>query len=88
MNVYGVSFDTVEENAAFAEKFSFPYELLCDTDRSLGLAYGACDDAEAQHARRISYLIDGTGKITHVWETVSPQDHPAEVIAALGPAPA
>lgn len=79
----GVSFDTVEENAAFADKFEFPFVLLCDTTRSMGLAYGACDAPSAGYAGRISYLIDEQGTIEKVYASVNPRSHPAEVLADL-----
>ena len=79
----GISFDTVEENAAFAKKFSFPYALLCDTTRRIGLAYGACQDAHAGFANRISYLIDEEGKVQNLYASVNPRVHPAEVLADL-----
>ena len=78
-----MSFDTVAENAAFAKKFSFPFPLLCDTTRAVGLAYGACDNTKAGYARRISYLIDEQGKILRAYDAVSPRSHPAEVLADL-----
>jgi peroxiredoxin Q/BCP len=81
--VLGISFDTVAENAAFAQKFNFPFPLLCDTSRAIGLAYGACDDAKAGYARRISYVIDEEGKILKAYDSVSPRSHPAEVLADL-----
>jgi thioredoxin-dependent peroxiredoxin len=77
----GVSFDGVDENAAFAKKFDFPYKLLCDTERKVGLAYGACTDAKADYAMRISYLIDEQGKIAAAYPKVVPKDHPAQVLA-------
>lgn len=61
--ILGVSFDTVEKNRAFAEKHGFPYRLLCDTTRALGLAYGAAKDADAGYPDRITYLIDAEGRI-------------------------
>jgi len=73
----------VAENAAFAQKFSFPFPLLCDTTRAVGLAYGACDNAKAGYAKRISYLIDEQGKILKAYEAVTPRSHPAEVLADL-----
>ena len=79
----GISFDTVEENAAFAKKFSFPYALLCDTTRSIGLAYGACQDARAGFANRISYLIDEEGQVQRVYASVNSRVHAAEVLADL-----
>ena len=78
-----MSFDTVEENDAFARKFSFPYPLLCDTERAIGLAYGACDSPTDRTARRISYVIGPDGRIEHAFPKVDPKRHPAEVLALL-----
>ena len=77
----GASFNSVEQNAAFAKKFDFNFPLLCDTARSLGMAYGACDSPTADHAKRISVLIDEQGKIARVYESVNPREHPAQVLA-------
>ena len=73
----------MEANRAFAEKFDFPFALLCDTDRSLAKAYGAYDDQKPGAPRRISYLIDAGGKIQQAWAKVIPDRHPGEVLAAL-----
>ena len=84
--ILGVSFDTVEANRAFAEKFDFPYKLLCDTQRKIGVACGACDDANAPAARRISYLINPEGMIKQSWGTTSKLDvkaHPTEVLSQI-----
>jgi peroxiredoxin Q/BCP len=81
--VLGVSFDNVEDNAAFAKKFNFPFTLLCDTDRKLGMAYGACDNPKAGYANRISYVIDEEGKIARTYSQVNPRDHAAQVLADL-----
>jgi thioredoxin-dependent peroxiredoxin len=78
-----VSFDTVEENRSFAEKFSFPFLLLSDTDRAIGVPYGAADDPDARSARRISYLIGPDGTIERAYTKVRPAAHPAEVLADL-----
>jgi len=83
VQVLGISFDTVKENRAFAEKFDFPFPLLSDTSRSVGLAYGACKDAAAQHANRVSYLIGPDGKIVKAYEHVDPSKHPEEVLRDL-----
>jgi peroxiredoxin Q/BCP len=79
--VLGASFDSVEENAAFARKNGFKFPLLCDTERTLGLAYGACTDPKAGWPSRVSFLIDEQGKIARVYEQVDPRDHPARVLA-------
>ena len=80
----GVSFDSVPENAAFAQKFDFPYPLLCDTARSLGIAYGACDDATARSARRISYLIGPDGRVRKAYAKVDTATHAETVLRDLG----
>jgi len=74
-----VSFDTVEENKAFAEKFSFDFPLLCDTARSMGVAYGACDDSSAANARRIGVVIGPDGNIRDYDSKVNPRTYPTDV---------
>ena len=81
--VLGVSFDDQAANKAFAEKFGFPYLLLCDTRREIGMAYGACDSPDAKHARRITYVIDEAGTIRQVFGKVDPATHIAEVLASV-----
>ena len=82
--ILGASFDTPEENRAFKDKFNFPYDLLCDTGKLVGIAYGVAGDASATHPARISYLIDPEGKVAKVYGKVVPGDHPDEVLRDLG----
>ena len=58
--------------------------MLCDTDRKVGLAYGACDAPDAGWANRISYVIDEDGKIAHALPNVDPQTHTEEVLKLIG----
>jgi thioredoxin-dependent peroxiredoxin len=84
VTILGVSFDDAASNRAFAEKFGFPYLLLSDTDRRIGMAYGACDSPDAKHARRITYVIDENGIIRHALPKVDPPAHTAEILALVG----
>lgn len=79
----GVSFDTQAENKAFAEKFSFDYPLLCDTDRKMGIAYGAATDASSGFAKRIGVIIDPEGKVKHFEPKVDPKGWPKAAIDLL-----
>ena len=79
-----MSFDSVDDNKAFADKFGFSYPLLCDTDRALGLAYGACDTADAATPRRISYLIGADGNVRKAYDNVNAAEHPAQVLEDIG----
>ena len=80
LSVLGVSFDSVEDNRAFAEKFDLPYPLLCDTDKALGAAYHA---GTGGYAKRISYVIDD-GKILLAYADVDPKQHLDQILADLG----
>ncbi len=83
MVVLGASFDTVEENRAFVEKYEFPYAILCDTDRSLGLSYRACAEASDGYPRRITYVINTEGKIEQAIETSDPAKQASELLEGL-----
>jgi peroxiredoxin len=49
----------------------------------MGLAYGACDRAEAKNPRRISYLIGPDGIIRQAYENVDPSGHARDVLDAV-----
>lgn len=76
----GVSFNTHEENAAFAAKYNFGFRLLSDTTHEVAAAYGACDDTEARYPQRMSFLIDAEGRIERIYDRVDPRDHAARVL--------
>ena len=73
---------------AYAHKFDFPFPLLCDTDRAMSIAYGACDSADAEYPQRITYVIGSDGKIELALATKDPAAQAAELLAALSGAPA
>jgi len=75
VQIFGVSLDNEADNKAFAEKFSFPYPLLCDVNREIALAYHAVKSVEEQHAARISYVIGEDGKILESIESVDTKTH-------------
>ena len=75
IQIFGVSLDNENDNKAFAEKFSFPYPLLCDVDREVALSYQAVSSKEDQYASRISYVIGEDGKILESIENVDTKNH-------------
>jgi peroxiredoxin Q/BCP len=81
--VLGASFDSVEDNAAFARKYDFKFPLLCDVERTLAIAYGACKDPRARHPARMSVLIGEQGVITRIYDAVNPRDHASQVLVDL-----
>jgi peroxiredoxin Q/BCP len=77
--IFGASFDTVQDNKKFAEKFNFPYPLLSATPE-MGDAYGAGGGA---NAKRIAYVIDENGRIQEAHEKVSAGSYPHEQLERL-----
>ncbi len=81
--VFGVSFDSVSANRKFAEKYSFPFLLLSDEDRAVGMAYGAAKSKDAGYASRISYVIDPDGKVMLAYPKVDPGTHLDQIFMDL-----
>jgi peroxiredoxin Q/BCP len=81
--VLGISFDTPASNAIFAKRYQFPFALLSDEDRTVCMAYGACNSKEAPVAKRITYLIDAHGKVEKTWARLKPAEHAGAVLAYL-----
>jgi peroxiredoxin Q/BCP len=78
-----VSFDTPAENRAFAEKFAFNFPLLCDTDRKMGLAYGATDPGSTANARRVGVVVGPDGKVKEWLPKVDAGSYPNDVLKRI-----
>jgi thioredoxin-dependent peroxiredoxin len=86
--VLGVSPDGVASHQKFKRKYDLPFPLLADTDHRVAEAYGAWGEKSMYGRRykgilRTTFVIDGEGRIAHVFEKVKPEGHAAEVLAAL-----
>jgi peroxiredoxin len=75
-----VSFDTPEDNAAFAEAQSYTYELWSDLDRSLALHYGAASSESQAMASRITVLLDEEGVWRLVYDPASVTSNAQDVL--------
>lgn len=87
--VLGVSPDGVASHQKFKQKYSLPFPLLADADHSVAEAYGAWGEKSMYGKRykgilRTTFVIDGDGRISRVFERVKAEGHAAEVLAALG----
>lgn len=75
-----MSFDSQSANKKFAEKYEFNFPLLCDTERAMGVAYGAADDTSQKSARRIGVIVGPDGKVTHYFPKVVAKEFPEEAL--------
>jgi peroxiredoxin Q/BCP len=81
MVVLGVSMDDEASHQKFTEKYNLPFQLLADTDGAVTKAY---DVEGGGYAKRVTYVIDGNGKITHVDASVNTANHAQDILAAMG----
>ena len=79
--ILGVSADDEVAHQAFTQKYNLNFPLLADTDKSLIKAF---DVDGGGYAKRVTYVIDPSGKITHVDASVNTATHANDVLAALG----
>ena len=86
--VLGVSTDPVKSHDKFVVKFKLPFTLLADEDKAIVEAYGVWGQKSFMGRKylgthRVTFLIGPDGKIKRIWPKVKPEEHAAEVLAAL-----
>lgn len=79
--VLGVSMDDEASHQQFTDKYSLPFPLLADTEGRITKAY---DVEGGGYAKRVTYVIDGSGKIIHVDAAVNTANHAQDILAVLG----
>jgi peroxiredoxin Q/BCP len=80
VTILGISFDAPAANKAFAEKFGYTFRLLSDTDRKVGLAYGAAEKADDAYAHRYTFVIGPDGVIEDAIDTKDAGGQAAELL--------
>lgn len=79
--VLGVSMDDEASHQRFTEKFSLPFPLLADVKGELTKAY---DVDGGSYSKRVTYVINGNGTISHVYDSVKTDTHASDILADLG----
>ncbi|CAD5973481.1 peroxiredoxin [Planktothrix agardhii] len=79
--VLGVSVDDESSHQQFTEKYSLPFPLLADTDKAITIAY---DVDGGSYSKRVTYVIDGEGKIIHVDAAVKTETHAQDILGLVG----
>lgn len=86
--VLGVSPDSVASHAKFKKKYELPFTLLADTEKTVCQAYGVWKEKSMYGRKymgveRTTFVINGKGVITHIFEKVKPTGHADEVMQAI-----
>ncbi|MDF2439619.1 MAG: thioredoxin-dependent peroxiredoxin [Abditibacteriota bacterium] len=85
--ILGLSRDGVRSHGRFIQNQSLPYSLLADADQSTLKAWQLIKQATmygkpVTKVQRTTYLVDGNSVLRHIWESVTPLGHAAEVLEA------
>ncbi|HEX8938691.1 MAG TPA: peroxiredoxin [Candidatus Limnocylindrales bacterium] len=86
--VWGVSPQGPESKARFREKYGLSFPLLADEGHHVADTYGTWVEKHNYGrtywgVQRATFLVDPDGRIARVWPKVTPEGHPAEVLAAI-----
>jgi len=82
--VLGVSLDSTESHAKFAEKHGLPFSLLADPNAVVTREYGCLTSiGPIKYAKRHTFIIDPAGRLAKIYRDVKPKKHTGEVIADL-----
>jgi peroxiredoxin Q/BCP len=86
--VLGVSTDSVKSHAKFSTKYELPFPLLADEQRQIVSAYGVWGEKsfmgrKYQGTHRLTFWIDGEGRIRKIWTEVKAAEHAREILEAV-----
>lgn len=77
VQVVGVSTDGVKSHENFRDKHSLNFPLVSDKSKEIIDLYGV--KSKFGSARRVTFLIDGEGRIRHIWNKVKTSEHADEI---------
>jgi len=86
--VIGVSTDDEKSHKKFETKYSLPFPLIADSDKSIVEAYGVWVEKNMYGKKymgtaRTTFIIDGDGTISHIIEKVDTKNSSQHVIVFL-----
>jgi peroxiredoxin Q/BCP len=80
--VFGISLDSVEDQARFHEAQELNFQLLSDPDGSAAGKYGVLP-ADASWTKRVTFVIDPTGVLRAIDGKVDVTSHGADLVELL-----
>jgi peroxiredoxin Q/BCP len=82
--ILGVSVDSADSHKQFCTKEGLNFKLLADTDYKVSTEYDSLMNfGAAKVSARHTFIINPEGKVVKVYTEVKPNEHSAEVLAAL-----
>ena len=83
--ILGVSTDDEASHREFREKYSLPFTLVADTDKTITQKYGVWvekerDGKKVMGTARTTFIIDSNGVITDIIDKVETKDHASQIL--------
>jgi len=84
--IFGISRDSLKSHENFKAKFTFPFELLSDTEELACALFGVIKmknmyGKQVRGIERSTFVIDKSGKLVKEWRGVKVDGHAAEVLS-------
>ena len=79
----GITFSPTEDLKKWREEVGLPSELLCDTDKSVAIAYGAAENADQEKPSRIGIVIGPDGKVANAYPVDDAERHASTALSDL-----
>jgi peroxiredoxin Q/BCP len=73
VQILGISTDELPAQTHFAEKCGLPFPLVVDPSKSITESYGVL--GKSGRARRVSFFIDGEGRVVETVDSSTVTDH-------------
>lgn len=85
ITILGISFDDQDSHKDFSEKYSLPFPILSDTNKTVSEQYGAKRGPLLGFVgpKRITYLIGPDQTVLHLFEQVQTKSHSAQIIEVV-----
>ncbi len=83
--IFGVSRDSIKSHESFKAKFTFPFELLSDTEELACALFGVMKmknmyGKQVRGIERSTFIIDKKGTLVKEWRGVKVDGHATEVL--------
>lgn len=88
-DIIGVSADSPVKQNKFSEKYNFPFQMLCDESHSMLESYKVWQlkkfmGREYMGIVRVTYIINSSGKIERVYDSVKTKTHAQDILYDIG----
>lgn len=86
--IFGISRDSLKSHENFKAKFSFPFELLSDSEELACLQFGVMKmknmyGKQVRGIERSTFVIDKEGRLVKEWRGVKVENHATEVLSVV-----